>query len=192
MQDGTIWTSWLKSWQNPMWIFPGRFVLIFSPNTEPHLLGPSTYLSPSSPSSTCLPMWPTWPSSAHPLCSPATQSPSHSPIACLGCLLQSCLLSLPSVLWEGFLSTLWPARGSALSGQGMGLYHFMSRRENICWLCRHFPDFLSLVTANQLTPAPALVFLGALSLVYLTTSDVYRYTFSTFQKVAYCCYLAGW
>ena len=41
-------------------------------------------------------------------------------------------------------------------------------------LCRHFPDFLSLVTANQLTPAPALVFLGALSLVYLTTSDVYR------------------
>merc|ERR1711934_1224743 len=38
----------------------------------------------------------------------------------------------------------------------------------------HFPDFLSLVTANQLTPAPALVFLGALSLVYLTTSDVYR------------------
>ena len=41
-------------------------------------------------------------------------------------------------------------------------------------LCRHFPDFLSLVTANQLTPVPALVFLGALSLVYLTTSDVYR------------------
>ena len=49
--------------------------------------------------------------------------------------------------------------------------------------CRHFPDFLSLVTANQLTPAPALVFLGALSLVYLTTSDVYRCPFFTFQKV---------
>ena len=39
----------------------------------------------------------------------------------------------------------------------------------------HFPDFLSLVTAKQLTPSPALVFLGALSLVYLTTSDVYRF-----------------
>ena len=38
----------------------------------------------------------------------------------------------------------------------------------------HFPDFLSLVTAQQLTPTPALVFLGGLSLVYLTTSDVYR------------------
>ena len=38
---------------------------------------------------------------------------------------------------------------------------------------RHFPDFLSLVTAKQLTPVPALVFLCSLSLCYLTTSDVY-------------------
>jgi len=38
----------------------------------------------------------------------------------------------------------------------------------------HFPDFLSLVTTKQSTPTPSLIFLGALSLVYLCTSDVYR------------------
>ena len=38
----------------------------------------------------------------------------------------------------------------------------------------HFPDCLSLVTASHLTPAPALVFLGGLSLLYLSTSDIYR------------------
>ena len=65
----------------------------------------------------------------------------------------------------------------------MGLYHTMilsySYETNVLdekyVFFSHFPDFLSLVTAKQLTPSPALVFLGALSLVYLTTSDVYRF-----------------
>jgi len=38
----------------------------------------------------------------------------------------------------------------------------------------HFPDALSLVTVKNLTPAPSLIFLGVLSLVYLCTSDIYR------------------
>eukprot|EP00090_Calanus_glacialis_P035786 TRINITY_DN61049_c0_g1_i1.p1 TRINITY_DN61049_c0_g1~~TRINITY_DN61049_c0_g1_i1.p1 ORF type:complete len:495 (-),score=82.18 TRINITY_DN61049_c0_g1_i1:131-1615(-) len=38
----------------------------------------------------------------------------------------------------------------------------------------HFPDCLSLVTKDRLTPAPALIFLGILSLGYLCTSDIYR------------------
>jgi len=38
----------------------------------------------------------------------------------------------------------------------------------------HFPDCLSLITTNNFTPTPALVFLGSLSLLYLSTSDIYR------------------
>jgi len=37
----------------------------------------------------------------------------------------------------------------------------------------HFPDALSLITVDSLTPKPALVFLGALSLVYLFLGDIY-------------------
>jgi len=38
----------------------------------------------------------------------------------------------------------------------------------------HFPDFLSLVTTNNLTPAPSLCFLCLLSLLYLFFHDIYR------------------
>lgn len=40
----------------------------------------------------------------------------------------------------------------------------------------HFPDFLSFVRVNYHTPAPALVFLCILSLMCLSTSDIYRLT----------------
>jgi len=37
----------------------------------------------------------------------------------------------------------------------------------------HMPDCLSLVSVENYTPQPALIFLGALSLVYLCTSNIY-------------------
>ncbi len=37
----------------------------------------------------------------------------------------------------------------------------------------HFPDALSLITLDDFTPKPALVFLGALSLFYLGAGDIY-------------------
>lgn len=37
----------------------------------------------------------------------------------------------------------------------------------------HIPNALSLVTIDTFTPKPALIFLGALSLVYLCSSDIY-------------------
>jgi len=38
----------------------------------------------------------------------------------------------------------------------------------------HFPDFLSLVTTTNFTPAPSLCFLCLLSLLYLFFNDIYR------------------
>ena len=37
----------------------------------------------------------------------------------------------------------------------------------------HFPDALSLITLENYTPQPALIFLGALSLFYLGFGDIY-------------------
>ena len=37
----------------------------------------------------------------------------------------------------------------------------------------HFPDALSLISVERFTPKPALIFLGALSLLYLLVGDVY-------------------
>ena len=55
----------------------------------------------------------------------------------------------------------------------------------------HFPDCLSLVTKDRLTPALALVFLGILSLAYLCTSDIYRlFDYASFVEsmfVLLCC-----
>jgi len=37
----------------------------------------------------------------------------------------------------------------------------------------HFPDALALITVDAVTPTPALIFLGALSLFYLGVGDIY-------------------
>jgi len=74
----------------------------------------------------------------------------------------------------GALAPLMPALIAVCALGGLSVHIMTSSR--LCFVGArngHFPDFLSLVTAKQLTPAPALVFLCSLSLCYLTTSDVY-------------------
>jgi len=75
----------------------------------------------------------------------------------------------------GMFAPIMPALIAICALGGLSVHIMTSSR--LCFVGArngHFPDFLSLVTAQQLTPTPALVFLGGLSLVYLTTSDVYR------------------
>lgn len=75
----------------------------------------------------------------------------------------------------GWFAPVMPALIAICALGGLSVHIMTSSR--LCFVGArngHFPSFLSLVTARQLTPAPALVFLGGLSLAYLSTSDVYR------------------
>lgn len=75
----------------------------------------------------------------------------------------------------GVLAPVMPALIAICALGGLSVHIMTSSR--LCFVGArngHFPSFLSLVTRSQLTPAPALVFLGALSLLCLCTSDVYR------------------
>jgi len=75
----------------------------------------------------------------------------------------------------GYLAPIMPML-IAISTLGSLSCHIMTS-SRLCFVGArngHFPDFLSLVTMNHLTPAPALVFLCILSLLCLSTSDIYR------------------
>jgi len=75
----------------------------------------------------------------------------------------------------GLLAPIMPALIAVSALGGLSCHIMTSSR--LCFVGArngHFPDCLSLVTASNMTPAPSLVFLGALSLVYLSTSDIYR------------------
>jgi len=75
----------------------------------------------------------------------------------------------------GVIAPIMPALIAVSALGGLSCHIMTSSR--LCFVGArngHFPDCLSLVTASHLTPAPALVFLGALSLLYLSTSDIYR------------------
>jgi len=75
----------------------------------------------------------------------------------------------------GYFAPVMPAL-IAISALGGLSCHIMTS-SRLCFVGArngHFPDCLSLVTTSHLTPAPALVFLGLLSLAYLCTSDIYR------------------
>jgi len=75
----------------------------------------------------------------------------------------------------GYLAPIMPALIS-ISTLGSLSCHIMTS-SRLCFVGArngHFPDCLSLVTIKYLTPAPALVFLCALSLLCLSTSDIYR------------------
>jgi len=75
----------------------------------------------------------------------------------------------------GVVAPIMPALIAISALGGLSVHIMTSSR--LCFVGArngHFPDFLSLVTMKQNTPTPSLIFLGALSLVYLSTSDVYR------------------
>jgi len=75
----------------------------------------------------------------------------------------------------GYLAPVMPALIAISALGGLSCHILTSSR--LCFVGArngHFPDCLSLVTTTNVTPTPALVFLGALSLVYLSTSDIYR------------------
>ena len=75
----------------------------------------------------------------------------------------------------GYLAPIMPVLIS-ISTLGSLSCHIMTS-SRLCFVGArngHFPDCLSLVTIKYLTPAPALVFLCALSLLCLSTSDIYR------------------
>jgi len=75
----------------------------------------------------------------------------------------------------GYLAPIMPAL-IAISTVGSLSCHIMTS-SRLCFVGArngHFPDFLSFVTVNYHTPAPALVFLCILSLMCLSTSDIYR------------------
>ena len=75
----------------------------------------------------------------------------------------------------GYLAPIMPIL-IAISTLGSLSCHIMTS-SRLCFVGArngHFPDFLSLVTMNHLTPAPALVFLCILSLLCLSTSNIYR------------------
>lgn len=75
----------------------------------------------------------------------------------------------------GYLAPIMPALIS-ISTVGSLSCHIMTS-SRLCFVGArngHFPDFLSFVTVNYHTPTPALVFLSILSLMCLSTSDIYR------------------
>lgn len=75
----------------------------------------------------------------------------------------------------GLMAPVMPALIAVSALGGLSCHIMTSSR--LCFVGArngHFPDCLSLVTASKLTPTPALVFLGSLSLLYLSTSDIYR------------------
>ena len=77
----------------------------------------------------------------------------------------------------GYLAPIMPALIS-ISMVGSLSCHIMTS-SRLCFVGArngHFPDFLSFVRVNYHTPAPALVFLCILSLMCLSTSDIYRLT----------------
>eukprot|EP00092_Neocalanus_flemingeri_P034195 GFUD01037191.1.p1 GENE.GFUD01037191.1~~GFUD01037191.1.p1 ORF type:complete len:475 (+),score=140.40 GFUD01037191.1:241-1665(+) len=74
----------------------------------------------------------------------------------------------------GYLSPIMPALIS-ISTLGSLSCHIMTS-SRLCFVGArngHFPDCLSLVTMNYLTPAPALAFLCILSLLCLSNSNIY-------------------
>jgi len=75
----------------------------------------------------------------------------------------------------GYLAPIMPALIS-ISTMGSLSCHIMTS-SRLCFVGArngHFPDFLSFITMNHHTPAPALVFLCILSLLCLSTSNIYR------------------
>jgi len=63
----------------------------------------------------------------------------------------------------------------AISALGSLSCHIMTS-SRLCFVGArqgHFPDALSLLTLKNCTPKPALIFLGMLSLLYLSTGDIY-------------------
>jgi len=63
----------------------------------------------------------------------------------------------------------------ALSAFGGLMVHIMTS-SRLCFVGArqgHFPDFLALINYDCNTPATSLIFLGTLSLAYLTTTDIY-------------------
>jgi len=73
--------------------------------------------------------------------------------------------------WAGVVMTILVGISAAGSLSG----HIMTS-SRLCYVGArhgHIPNCLSLVTIDTYTPKPALIFLGALSLIYLCTSDIY-------------------
>lgn len=102
-------------------------------------------------------------------------------VAYMSVLTPSALLSSDAIAVTlsgkmfGVMAPLMPALIAISALGGLSCHILTSSR--LCFVGArngHFPHFLSLLTINHLTPAPALVFLGALSLMYLSTSDIYR------------------
>jgi len=63
----------------------------------------------------------------------------------------------------------------ALSAFGGLMVHIMTS-SRLCFVGArqgHFPDFLALINYDHSTPVTSLIFLGMLSLAYLTTTDIY-------------------
>jgi len=102
-------------------------------------------------------------------------------LAYLSVLSPSAMLSSDAIavsfsgIMFGYLAPVMPAL-IAISALGGLSCHIMTS-SRLCFVGArngHFPDFLSLLTVDKMTPTPSLVFMGALSLVYLCTSDIYR------------------
>jgi amino acid transporter len=87
----------------------------------------------------------------------------------------------------GFMSWIMPVFVALSTFGGVnGILFTSSRLFYVGSREGHMPKVLCFIQVNRLTPAPAVIFMGATSLIYLTSTDMYK----LINYVSFVCWLA--